>query len=101
MFDLDIVTIATPQPSHQEMLKDHVRIPVIVGSDSGIIVGSHSGSSWAVRRGLMLAAECLQLGGSGRQDFFAFAHGFAFEFEPMGSAQEAIQQGVSHRGVIT
>ncbi len=48
----------------------------------------------------MLAAECLLLGGRGRQGFFAFAHGFTFEFEAMGGAQEAIQQGIGHRWVI-
>jgi hypothetical protein len=36
-----------------------VRIPVIVGSDSGTNVGRHFGSSWAVRRGLMLANDYL------------------------------------------
>jgi len=71
-------------------------IPVIVSGDSGIIVGRHSGSSWAVRRGLMLAAECLLLRSIGRQGFFALAHGFTLEFEMVGGDQEAIQQGLSH-----
>ncbi|SRR6266498_3357837 len=77
-----------------------MRIPVNVGGDSGTNVGRHSGSSWAVSRRLMLAADYLLLRGIRRQGFFPFAHRFTFEFEPMGSAQEAIQQGVSDGWVI-
>jgi hypothetical protein len=43
----------------------------------------------------MPAADYLLLRSILRQGFFAFAHRFTFEFQPMGSAQESIQQGIS------
>src|SRR6266508_5850226 len=45
-------------------------------------------------------AEYLLLRGIRRQGFFPLAHRFTFEFQPMGSAQEAIQKGISHSWII-
>lgn len=33
--------------------------------------------------------------------FLPFAQGLTFEFEPMGGAQETVQQSICHRGILT
>lgn len=76
-----------------------MRIPVIVGGDSGINVGSDSGPSWAASAE-MLAAALFTVSRAPRQALsrFAFAlwQGLALEFEPMSGTQETIQQSISH-----
>ena len=72
-----------------------LRIPVIVGGDSGSNVGSDSGRLWAASAAMLVAVLYLLFRALSVKLFpvlfLPFAQGLAFEFEPMGGTQETIQ----------